>query len=164
VNGPDDTGEVGELDDLDDLDGEILGRIAGLHGRLDGPPAGFDDRMVFAVAAASLGAELARLEEPQLAAARTSDEEARTMSFEAPSLTVLLTVTDVADDRVRVDGWLAPGAAHVVHLRSGAGAADRSVTADDTGRFVIDRVRRGLSQVVVHPAAGRPVVTPTFEL
>ena len=157
-------GEFDEAGELDELDGEILARLAGLHERLDGPPVDFDERMVFAVAAAGLGAELARLEEQDLAAARTSDEATRTMSFEAPSLTILVTVTDVVDDRVRIDGWLAPGAAHAVLLRSGEGAADRSTVADDTGRFVIDRVRRGLTQVVVRPEGGRSVVTPTFEL
>jgi hypothetical protein len=161
VNEP---GEFDEAGELDELDGEILARLAGLHERLDGPPGDFDERMVFAVAAAGLGAELARLEEQDLAAARTSDEATRTMSFEAPSLTILLTVTDVVDDRVRIDGWLAPGAAHAVLLRSGEGAPDRSTVADDTGRFVIDRVRRGLTQVVVRPDGGRSVVTPTFEL
>jgi len=161
VNEP---GEFDEAGELDELDGEILARLAGLHERLDGPPVDFDERMVFAVAAAGLGAELARLEEQDLAAARTSDEATRTMSFEAPSLTILVTVTDVVDDRVRIDGWLAPGAAHAVLLRSGEGAADRSTVADDTGRFVIDRVRRGLTQVVVRPEGGRSVVTPTFEL
>jgi len=164
MNGPDEREEAGELDDLDELDGEILDRIAGLHDRLDGPPDDFDERMVFAVAAAGLGAELARLEEQDLAAARTSDESARTMSFEASSLTILLTVTDVADDRVRIDGWLAPGGAHAVQLRSGEGVADRGTVADDAGRFVIDRVRRGLTQVVVRPEGGPTVVTPTFEL
>lgn len=164
MSGPDDVEEPGELDNLDELDDEILARLAGLHDRLDGPPADFDDRMVFAVAAAGLGTELARLEEQDLAAARTSDEATLTMSFEAASLTILLTITDVADDRVRIDGWLAPGGAHAVQLRSGAGAADRTTVADDSGRFVIDRVRRGLSQVVVRPEGGRLVVTPTFEL
>jgi hypothetical protein len=163
VNGPGEPDEVGEHDELDELDGEILARLAGLHDWLDGPPDDFDERMVFAVAAAGLGAELARLEEQDLAAARTNDESARTMSFEASSLTILLTVTDVVDDQVRLDGWLAPGAAHAVLLRSSEGA-DRSVVADDTGRFVVDRVRRGLTQLVVRAEGVRSIVTPTFEL
>jgi hypothetical protein len=162
----DDLEVAGELDSIDELDVEILDRIAGLHGRLDGPPDGFDEEMVFAVAAAELGAELARLEEQELVAARSSDERTLTMSFEASSLTILLTVTDVADDRVRIDGWLAPGAHQDVQLRSrrAGGAADRRTVADDAGRFVIDRVRRGLTQVVVRPGGGPLIVTPTFEL
>jgi hypothetical protein len=161
VNGP---GEFDEAGELDELDAQILARLAGLHDRLDGPPDDFDERIVFAVAAAGLDAELARLEEQDLAAARTNDESARTMSFEASSLTILLTITELVDDRVRLDGWLAPGAAHTVLLRSGEGAADRSTLADDTGRFVLDRVRRGLTQLVVRPEGGRSVVTPAFEL
>lgn len=161
---PDDLEAAGEKEGIDELDVEILDRIAGLHGRLDGPPDDFDEEMVFAVAAAELGAELARLEEQELVAARGSDERAQTMSFEASSLTILLTITDVDDDRVRIDGWLAPGAGHDVQLRSREGAADRRTVADDAGRFVIDRVRRGLTQVVVRPGGGRSIVTPTFEL
>jgi hypothetical protein len=97
-------------------------------------------------------------------AARGTDERTKTMSFAASRLTILLTVTDVADDRVRVDGWLAPGAAHAVQLRIRERAADRRTVADDAGRFVIDRVRRGLTQVVVRPDDGPSIVTPTFEL
>ena len=161
---PDDLEATGERDGIDELDVEILDRIAGLHGRLDGPPDGFDEEMVFAVAAAELGAELARLEEQELVAARGSDERTQTMSFEASSLTILLTVTDVAGNRVRIDGWLAPGAGHDVQLRSREGDADRRTVADDAGRFVIDRVRRGLTQVVVRLGGGSLIVTPTFEL
>lgn len=164
MNGPGEPFEANEAGELDELDGEILARLARLHERIDGPPDDFDQRMVFAVAAAGLGAELARLEEQDLAAARTNDESARTMSFQASSLTILLTVTDVVDNRVRIDGWLAPGAAHAVLLRSGAGAADRNIVADDSGRFVLDRVLRGLTQLVVRPEGGPSVVTPTFEL
>lgn len=161
VNGP---GDFDEAEELDELDGEILARLAGLHDQLDGPPDDFDQRMVFAVAAAGLGTELARLQEQDLAAARSHDESARTMSFEAASLSILLTVTDVADDRVRIDGWLAPGSTHAVLLRSAEGAADRNTFADDTGRFVLQRVRRGLTQLVIRPEDGRSIVTTTFEL
>lgn len=162
---PDDVEVAGEREGIDELDVEILDRIAGLHGHLDGPPDDFDDEMVFAVAAAELGAELARLEEQELVAARGSDERIQAMSFVASSLTILLTITNLGGERVRIDGWLAPGARHDVQLRSRrASAADRRTVADEAGRFVIDRVRRGLMQVVIRPTGGRSVVTPTFEL
>jgi hypothetical protein len=162
---PDDVEVAGERDAIDELDVEILDRISGLHGRLDGPPDDFDEEMVFAIAAAELGAELARLVEQELVAARGSDERIRAMSFVASSLTILLTLTKIAGDRVRIDGWLAPGARHDVQLRSRReGATDRRTAADDAGRFVIDRVRRGLTQVVVRLGDGRLIVTPTFEL
>ena len=161
---PDDIEAAGELEGIDELDVEILDRIAGLHDRIDGPPEDFDEEMVFAVAAAELGAELARLEEQELVTARGSDERTHTMSFAATSLTILLTITDVAGNRVRIDGWLAPGAGHDVQLRSRGGAADRRTVADSAGRFVVDRVRRGLTQVVVRLGGGSLIVTPTFEL
>ena len=42
---------------------------------------------------------------------------------------------------------------------------NRGVTADDTGRFVIEAVPAGLAQLTVRlPAAGRTVVTPAVVL
>ena len=162
---PDDLEVAGEREGIDELDIEILDRIAGLHGQLDGPPDDFDDEIVFAVAAAELGAELARLEEQELVAVRGGAESIQAMSFVASSLTILLTITNLGGERVRIDGWLAPGAPYDVQLRSRrASATDRRTVADEAGRFVIDRVRRGLLQVVIRPRGGRSVVTPTFEL
>ena len=148
---------------LDDLDQEILDRIRGVHSLLDGPPPGFDERMVFALAARGLDTELARLEEDAPAAARGAEEIARTLSFEASSLSILLTIGDLPDDRVRIDGWLAPVGPMPVELRV-SGAADRRTVADDGGRFVFDGLHHGLVQIVARPLDGPSVVTPAFEL
>lgn len=149
---------------LDDLDAVILDRLDALHDRLDGPPAGFTDLMVFAVAAHGLELELARLEEGALAA-RADEEVTRSLTFEADSLSVLVRVADTGDDRVRLDGWLAPAVAAVVELRRPGGGPDRTLDADAEGRFVVEGLARGPLQLVVRrgPDAA-PVVTPTFEL
>jgi hypothetical protein len=65
---------------------------------------------------------------------------------------------------VRLDGWLAPPAAHRVELRTEAGCLETSADAD--GRFAVADVPHGLAQLVVHPAAGgtRSVVTPSVVL
>ena len=124
---------------------------------------GFTDLMVFAVAAHGLEVELARLEEGALAA-RAGEEATRSMTFEADSLSILLRVVDAGEDRVRLDGWLAPAVRAVVELRRPGGGADRGSTGDD-GRFVLDGVRRGAGPGgrAAGSGAGR-VVTPTVEL
>ncbi len=158
----------------DETDEAILGQMRDVHALLDPPPTDLDDRVLFAIAAASLGAEIARIPEEELVgsgprgAART-----RTISFDADSLTIMVTVVDVPDGRIRIDGWLAPAGRWRVELRlrgERADAADSStsVTADESGRFVFPAVRHGLVQFVVHgrPGAdpGSVVVTPAVRL
>lgn len=165
--GPEGTGrDAGDdaLDALDALDARILERLDSLHEQLDGPPPGFSDLMVFAVAAHGFDLELARLEQGALAA-RADEEATRSLTFEADSLSVLVRVTDAGADRVRLDGWLAPAEPALVELRHPGSTPDRSLTAGDDGRFVVEGVRRGLVQLVVRRGPGAAaVVTPAFEL
>jgi hypothetical protein len=148
-------------DDLDDVDRQILDRIA----RDDPPPPDLDDRVMFALALTDLDAEVARLAEAAPALARAG-EQARTITFDAASRSVMITVVERADHLVRVDGWLAPGAPLVVELRLPEPAAPRLVTADGTGRFVFDEVPHGFAQLLIHSADdGTPkVVTPSLQL
>ncbi|GIF22101.1 hypothetical protein BJ973_002427 [Actinoplanes tereljensis] len=144
-------------DPLDDLDRDILRRI----GRYDPPPADLDERVLFALALTDLEDEVARLAEEVAPAARAG-EQARTITFDAASRTVMITVLERPDGLVRLDGWLAPGAALSVELRLPSPAPPRTVTADETGRFVLDEVPHGLAQLVIH---GTPrVVTPSLLL
>lgn len=150
-------------DPLDGLDREILDRIA----RLDPPPADLDERVMFALALDDLEIEVARLSEEQFtgSGARAS-ERTRTITFGADSRTVMITVVERTDNLVRIDGWLAPGAALRVELRSPEPTATRTVIADETGRFVFDEVPHGLVQLLVHaPGTDAPrVVTPSLLL
>ena len=161
---PDGTGPAAADGPLDDLDARILDRLDALHEQLDGPPPGFSDLMVFAVASHGFDLELARLEQGALTS-RADEEMTRSLTFEADSLSVLVRVTDAGDDRVRLDGWLAPAGPAVVELRHPGSAADRRLSAGDDGRFVVEGLRRGLVQLVVRRGSGESaVVTPTFEL
>jgi len=146
---------------LDALDREILDGIA----RFDPPPADLDERVMFALALTDLDAEVARLAEATPALARAG-EQARTVTFDAASRSVMITIVERTDHLVRVDGWLAPGAALVVELRLPEPAEPLLVTADETGRFVFDEVPHGLAQLLIHPTAdGTPkVVTPSLQL
>jgi hypothetical protein len=77
----------------------------------------------------------------------------------------MVTVTPAGADRVRVDGWVAPGGGVTVELR----IVDQTLTviADADGRFVIEDVPHGLAQFIVRPPQGAghpPVITPSIEL
>jgi hypothetical protein len=153
---------------LDDGDQAILDRLAGIYARLDPPPADLDERVSFAIALGGLDAEVARLTE-QLAvgSGARGTERTRTITFDADSRAVMITVADRADGLIRLDGWLAPAAALQVELRLPEPAPPRMVFADAAGRFVFDGVPHGIAQLLVHPAAddGAPrVVTPAFSL
>jgi hypothetical protein len=65
----------------------------------------------------------------------------------------MITIVEVGDDHVRLDGWLAPAARRRVELRVAQPSVDggraRVVTTEDTGRFVFDDVGHGLVQLLV---------------
>jgi hypothetical protein len=98
----------------------------------------------------------------------------RTITFEGDgdSLTIMVRISGGADARgVRIDGWLAPPAAHRVELRTPAG--ELATVADEQGRFVLDDVPHGLAQLVVRPLCapsdaesgpGLTVTTPAIVL
>jgi hypothetical protein len=143
----------------DPLDREILSRIA----RTDPPPADLDDRVLFALSFASLDADLARLSAEEFAGSGArAGERTRTITFDADSRTVMITVVERPDNLVRIDGWLAPAEAAEVTLRFPEPTPIRTITADATGRFVFDEVPHGLAQLLVQ---GTPsVVTPSLAL
>jgi len=148
-------------------DEALLAEVRTLYDDADPIPDDLVERVSFAIALEDLDLEVLRLTEgrPDLVGAR-GDEEARTITFDCDSLTIMirLAVTDVG--AVRVDGWLAPPAAHRVEMST---VAERMETqADGDGRFVFDGVPRGLAQLVVRagadggPGTGRSVVTPSI--
>ncbi|OLE25176.1 MAG: hypothetical protein AUG49_11515 [Catenulispora sp. 13_1_20CM_3_70_7] len=153
----------------DELDTRILAGLRGLHGRLDPPPPGLAEQMMLAMAVAGLDAELAAVSQERLAGsgARAS-EHVRTITFDTVSLTVMVAIVERADERVRLDGWLAPPAALRLELRlpQAGGRSQLEATADDSGRFVFPAVPRGLVWLTVYrdESDESAVVTPTFEL
>jgi hypothetical protein len=154
---------------LDDEDQAILDQLAGVRARLDPPPADLEARVLFAIALEGVDAEVARLGGPLPAGAgaRSTTERTRTITFDADSRAVMITLTDRADSLVRVDGWLAPAAALRVELRQPEPAPPRVVITDSAGHFVFDGVPHGIAQLLVQPPPGDGaprVVTPTFSL
>jgi hypothetical protein len=154
---------------LDEVDLAVLGQLAAAYAEADPPPPDLDDRVTFAIALdrGDAETEVARLAGDLLAAsgARAADQP-RTLTFDAESLTVMVTVVASAGDRFRIDGWLAPPAPLTVELRAGGQpTVTHTAAADDTGRFVIEAVPAGLAQLTVHlPETGRTVVTPAVVL
>jgi hypothetical protein len=157
---------------LDGSDLSILGGVRDLFEHADPMPADLVDNVLFAVSLADLDVELCRLTELSgLAAAGTRDddgEQSRTVTFDSDSLTIMVTLIPLDENLVRLDGWLAPPAACRVELRTPAGSS--VTTSDGDGRFVLDRVSRGLAKLVIRrtpadPAArAKEVVTPSIEL
>lgn len=152
----------------DETDDAILRHLALVHTLVDPPPPDLDERVRFAIAVEGADFEdadfeVARLREDMLVGSGArSTERPRSITFDSESLTVMVTVVVRPDGHRRVDGWLAPPAALRVELRTAGGRsgdqhATQAVTADDTGRFVFDRVRPGMAQLLIHGA--RPELT-----
>jgi hypothetical protein len=151
--------------DADDL--RVLSDVAKVYSTLDPVPSGLVDRIRFGITLDALHAEIAELQRAGgLAGVRTSGATAaQTVTFTSPSLTTMVTITPTSTDRVRLDGWVAPGGGVEVELR--LVGVTLSVTADANGRFVFDDVPRGLAKFLLRPPTGGPpsvVVTPSIEL
>jgi hypothetical protein len=153
---------------LDGVDRAILDRLAAVHTLLDPPPGDLDERVSFAIALEGLDAEVARLSEQQPAGSGArGTERTRTITFDADSRAMMITVSDHQDGTVRIDGWLAPSAPLRVELRLPEPAPLRAVTADAAGRFAFEGVPHGIAQLLVQPpedGALPRVVTPAFAL
>src|SRR5262245_19884945 len=139
---------------VDDVDLGILDEIEGLYTAADPPPADLVERVRFALALEEINAEVLRLQEEIAPVAARGDESGRIITFSNASLSVMIRVVEVTDDTVRVDGWLAPPAAHRVTARLEQGRLE--VTADDQGRFVFEQMPSGMTQFIVRIADQRP--------
>ena len=152
---------------IDAEDARILAGLAAMYDTVDPLPAGLVDRVQFAITLDALHAEIAQLQRSgELAGTRSGGAtEAQNVTFSSTHLTTMITISPTSGDRVRIDGWVAPGDGVLVELRT----SDSSVqtTADADGRFVFEDIRRGMAQFVLRrpgESAGAPVITPAIEL
>ncbi len=151
---------------LDDLDLTILDSVAEVFRAADPVPAGLTDDIKFALTVQAMHAEVAELQRvgAESALARSEYTHTQTLTFSAESLSVMVTMSPMDADEVRVDGWVTGHDSPVrVELRSG----DRTVSADvdDDGRLTLDPAPRGLVRFVFLPEGDvRPVITPTVEI
>jgi hypothetical protein len=154
---------------LDETDYELIAELARVFDLLDPTPDGLVERVGFTLTLAHMEMELAKLVSDSFEPVGARGEDrARTVTFTAENLTVMVTITPTGTGRYRLDGWLAPGGGMHVELRSERGGTQTH--ADDDGRFEFDPVPSGLAQLVFHPTEGgeagllTPVVTPAIEL
>ncbi|MBI1759120.1 MAG: hypothetical protein HYR62_07835 [Actinobacteria bacterium] len=152
---------------LDGVDIALLDEIRDMYAALDPVPEHLIERVLFAIALEDLDIEVLRpAGRTELLALTRGTDEARTITFDGASLTVMVSITATGQDTVRLDGWLAPPDEHAVELRTERGLI--RTRADRDGRFAIPGAPRGLAQLVVHPvgavARARAVVTPSVVL
>ncbi|UQX88034.1 hypothetical protein M6D93_17295 [Jatrophihabitans telluris] len=152
------------LDPTDDL---IMTQLSSLYDAIDPVPADLVDRLSFAISLDALNAELAELVALPLeamAARGAETSEVKTLTFTSDSLTTMVSISPAGPDRVRIDGWCAPGAGVRVELRQVE--TTMSADADEDGRFVFEEVAHGLTRFVVQLAGENrpPVITPAVEL
>ena len=162
--GPDRVDELLADEPLDDLDAVILAAVRDGFAELDPPPADLDERSRFAIRT-DLDAELSVLLEDESTLATTRDgNPARTLTFESPGATVMVTVSG-DEGRTRLDGWIAPPAPCPLTVRVSDGTEPGGVVlhavADRSGRFVVDGLSGAFAQLTVQPAEGGPPTTVT---
>ncbi|HKC27006.1 MAG TPA: hypothetical protein VKB75_03245 [Jatrophihabitans sp.] len=152
---------------IDEQDVDALARMAAMYNALDPVPAGLVDRIQFGITLDALHAEIAELQRGgDLVGVRSGvDGDVQTITFTSAALTTMVTIVPTSADRVRIDGWIAPGGGIAVELRGED--ATRQTVADADGRFVFDDVPHGLAQFVLRPVdngSSGPVVTPSIEV
>jgi hypothetical protein len=168
MSAPRNSNELVELaaGEIDDLDIANLQRMAQLYDVLDPVPGGLIDRIQFGITLDALHAEIAELQRSSDLVGVRGEEvaQSQTITFTSAALTAMVTISALSADRVRLDGWIAPGNAVSVELRIGAEVMRTVCDAD--GRFVFDEVPRGLAQFVLRvPDPDKlPVITPSVEL
>ena len=142
----------------------LLADIGRFLDELDPPPDDLVQRVQFALALENLDVEVARWERlDTLAGVRGTGTG--TITFTVSDLTVMINLTKIGKLH-RIDGWLVPAGQYGVEVRV-AEHGTTSTTADEGGRFVLDNVPCGTTQILVHlgdVTCRRTVVTPTVVL
>jgi len=151
---------------LDAFDRTILDTVAEVFRAADPVPAGLTDDIKFALTVQAMHAEVAELQRvgAESALARSEYTHTQTLTFSAEALSVMVTMSPIDSNEVRIDGWVTGHDGRVrVEVRTGT----RTISADvdDDGRFTIDPAPRGLVRFVFLPEGDvRPVITPTVEI
>lgn len=148
----------------DSIDLDILARLKSVYETVDPPPPMLDDLTLFAIAPARVEQELARIvteDEGQLAT--RSSASLRSVEFQAGELTIILTISPLAGDQVRLDGWLVPAAEVNIEIRVfDSPVRSEIVSTDNSGRFSVPELNRNRIQLVI--ATDPPIVTPATQL
>jgi len=145
---------------LDERDRTVLDEIRRLWDVADPPPPGLAELSAFAVQLAGPDTDILKAADRQLLAGARGDERSRSITFDGARLTAVVTLTPAGDDSFRLDGWISPPSALAIELRTAGGTL--STTADERGRFVFERVSRGVVQLLIHDNG--TTMTPSIEV
>ena len=151
---------------LDDIDTAILDTLAEVFRAADPVPAGLTEDIKFGLTVQAMHAEVAELQRvgAESALARSEYTQTQTLTFSAETLSVMVTMSPIDADEVRVDGWVT-GHDSPVSVELRAGTRIIAAEVDDDGRFILDPAPRGLVRFVFLPEGDvRPVITPTVEI
>ncbi|MEV4314071.1 hypothetical protein [Actinocrispum sp. NPDC049592] len=142
-------------------DEALLTGIREVYDEADPEPPDLVDRVEFALSMAEPDGEILRPVRPREGAvARGDDEQARLITFNGNTVTIMVNMTPAPDGTLRVDGWFTPAAAYRVELRGTSGTLTTS--SDPGGRFSFDHVPHGLAQIAV--LTDVPMITPAIDL
>ncbi|MDT8910188.1 carboxypeptidase regulatory-like domain-containing protein [Amycolatopsis sp. PS_44_ISF1] len=145
-------------------DETLLADLGRFLDELDPPPDELVQRVQFALELENLDVEVARWERlDELAGVRSTTTG--TITFTVSDLTVMINLTRIGRAH-RIDGWLVPAGEYEVEVRV-AEQGTFATTSDAGGRFVLEGVPQGTTQILVHLGTGphrRTVVTPTVVL
>lgn len=146
-------------DMFDERDLALLGELREVLGEADPTPAGVLTAAQASFTWRTVDTELAELVDDSALAPTVgirSSGGPRLLTFEAPTLTVVVEVSAVGEARKLVGQLVEPGAARV-EVRHQGGSTE--VVADDLGRFTLDQVPAGPVSFRCELAGLAPVVT-----
>jgi hypothetical protein len=142
----------------DPVDSVVLGNVREMWESLDPVPSDLLPLIDFSLDMAGPEVEFLRASSRVSLAAVRGDEQARLITFDGATSTVMVNITPNADGTVRVDGWLTPATRRSIDLRTSSGVV--STRSDSGGRFAFDGIAHGLAQLHV----GDGVTTPSIVL
>jgi hypothetical protein len=152
---------------LPEEDQRLLAELATVLELADPVPDGMAARIRFALELDDLEFEVAQWQRDDRLLGVRGSAAPDTITFTVGDLTVMVSVVPAVNGN-RFDGWLVPGGPHTVEVRVD-GHEPTTTSADDGGRFALEEVPKGITQIVVHLAGrdaqrARTVVTPTIVL
>jgi hypothetical protein len=152
---------------LPEEDSRLLAELGTVLELADPVPDGIVDRLRFAMDLDDLEFEVAQWRRDDVLVGVRGSTAPDTITFTVGDLTVMVSLAPAINGN-RFDGWLVPGGPHTIEVRVD-GHEPTTTSADEGGRFALQEVPKGITQIVVHLAGragqrSRTVVTPTIVL
>ena len=148
-------------------DERLLAELSAVLDLADPMPDDLTVRTRFALELADLDFEVATWTRDEELVGVRGTTAPNTITFTGGDLTVMVSLAPASNGN-RFDGWLVPGGPHAIEVRVD-GHESTTTNADEGGRFALEDVPKGVTQIVVHLAdhsgqRARTVVTPTIML